>query len=109
MVSSDDVRAAYQFILGREPENDDVVSEHARRYQSIADLRASLLASEEFLLGYQWPRNFRGPAEAHSGDQETLLEARRTARKFVQNLISRRHWFRVKNVRKKRQRQANSI
>ena len=45
--SADDVRAAYREILGREPENDQVIAHHAK-CESVDALRQALLESEEF-------------------------------------------------------------
>ena len=45
-LSTDDVCAAYREILGRDPENDQVISVHAN-LESIEDLRQVLLNSEE--------------------------------------------------------------
>ena len=45
--SADDVRSAYREILGREPENDQVIAHHAK-CESVDALRQALLRSEEF-------------------------------------------------------------
>lgn len=45
--SADDVRAAYREILGREPENDQVIAHHTK-CESVDALRQALLESEEF-------------------------------------------------------------
>jgi hypothetical protein len=42
MISRDDVIAGYRFILGRDPESEDVITFHQRNNASIADFRASL-------------------------------------------------------------------
>ena len=47
-ISDEDVRNAYRFILGREPENEDVVRGHRRSYASLSDLRKDFLRSPEF-------------------------------------------------------------
>jgi|SRR6516162_2201983 SAM-dependent methyltransferase len=47
-VTHDDVRNAYRFILGREPESDEVVEHHQREADSIEGLRATFLFSPEF-------------------------------------------------------------
>jgi SAM-dependent methyltransferase len=47
-ISDDDVRNAYRFILGRAPENENVVRGHRNSHQSIADLRIAFLRSDEF-------------------------------------------------------------
>jgi hypothetical protein len=47
-VSPDDVRGAYRFILGREPESEEVVRFHQHHKADFKALRADLLASEEF-------------------------------------------------------------
>ena len=46
-LSADEVRAAFRDILGREPENDQIIALHAN-HESIEDLRQNLLESEEF-------------------------------------------------------------
>jgi hypothetical protein len=46
-LSTDDVCAAFREILGRDPENDQVIAVHAN-FDSIEDLRKVLLDSEEF-------------------------------------------------------------
>ncbi len=48
MVSKTDVQNAYKLILGREPDNDDVVTQHAASQKDLADLRRVFLTSEEF-------------------------------------------------------------
>jgi SAM-dependent methyltransferase len=48
MVSTDDVRAAYRLILGREPENENVVLYHAQIAHTLEDLRTTFLGSSEF-------------------------------------------------------------
>lgn len=48
IVHTEDVRAAYKFILGREPENEEVLAYHAQRAQSLEDLRQTFLHSFEF-------------------------------------------------------------
>lgn len=47
MVTRDDVQNAYRLILGREPENPDVLETHLH-HNTIQDLRAHFLGSEEF-------------------------------------------------------------
>lgn len=46
-VSREDVRNAYRFILGREPESEEVVTEQAKA-EDLATLRAQFLNSHEF-------------------------------------------------------------
>jgi SAM-dependent methyltransferase len=48
LVTHDDVRNAYRFIFGREPESDEVVEHHQREADSIEGLRATFLFSPEF-------------------------------------------------------------
>ncbi len=64
MLSSDDVRAAYRLILGREPENDSVVLAHAEQVETLEELRKKFFDSPEFrppvsraqpLLPLNWP------------------------------------------------------
>jgi SAM-dependent methyltransferase len=59
MVSTEDVRAAYRLILDRAPENEDVLIEHARRYNSVAELRDAFLNSAEF---QHLPHRYTSPA-----------------------------------------------
>jgi hypothetical protein len=47
-ISDEDVRNAYQFILGRPPENEEVVRGHRESHRSIADLRTTFMRSLEF-------------------------------------------------------------
>jgi SAM-dependent methyltransferase len=47
-VSVDDVRGAYRFILGREPESDEVLAHHQLHADSFEALRAAFLACKEF-------------------------------------------------------------
>jgi hypothetical protein len=47
-VSADDVRNAYRFILGREPENAEAVAAHQSRAADLADLRRNFIESAEF-------------------------------------------------------------
>jgi SAM-dependent methyltransferase len=49
MVDPNDVLAAYRLILGREPENEEIVAVHAQHAGSLEDLRQTFLASSEFL------------------------------------------------------------
>jgi hypothetical protein len=46
-VSADEVRGAYRFILGREPESEAVVRFHEHK-ANVEALRADLFASKEF-------------------------------------------------------------
>lgn len=46
-LSKDVVRAAFREILGREPENDDVIAHHAN-FENAQQLRTALMQSEEF-------------------------------------------------------------
>jgi SAM-dependent methyltransferase len=50
MVSSDDVRAAYRLILGREPESNEVLAHISRRCKSLSELRNQFLNSSEFRM-----------------------------------------------------------
>lgn len=56
MVSIEDVSTAYRFILGRDPENEQVAADTARHVGSLADLRLALMASDEFRQNFR--RNF---------------------------------------------------
>jgi len=46
-VSLEDVRGAYRFILGREPESDAVVAHHQLSFDSLEALRFAFLSSDE--------------------------------------------------------------
>ncbi len=48
-VSPEGVRWAYRLILGREPENDEVVADHVRKGIAPTDLARQFLTSPEFL------------------------------------------------------------
>ena len=48
MISNNDVKAAYRFILGREPESEQVVEDLANCHDTIATLRDDFLRSDEF-------------------------------------------------------------
>ena len=48
MVSETDVVMAYRLIMGRDPENQQVVQGQAKHYQSLKDLRAGFMTSPEF-------------------------------------------------------------
>jgi hypothetical protein len=47
-VSLDDVRGAYRFILGREPESNEVAERHQLEAASFEALRLAFFSSEEF-------------------------------------------------------------
>jgi SAM-dependent methyltransferase len=59
MVCAEDVRAAYRLILGREPENEEVLARHARQAASVADLMRAFLGSPEFRGRTAAPLPFR--------------------------------------------------
>jgi hypothetical protein len=48
MLTPDDVRNAYRFFLGREPEDTGVVDRHLSKVTSTADLRFRFMSSPEF-------------------------------------------------------------
>lgn len=48
LATLEDVRAAYRLILGREPENEAVLSRHLAQVPTLSALRARFLNSEEF-------------------------------------------------------------
>ena len=77
MVSKEDVRAAYQLIHGREPENEEVVASHAATYSSLNELRHAFIYSHEFLSS----RSIDGPlyvakVPERYGTNQNLYEAR---------------------------------
>ena len=84
MVSEADVIMAYRLIMGREPENVTVVRNHARNFQSLADLRTDFMNSREFHEILQRPvsvsqnpgvKTLRWPAEMVEVDvPPTVLE-----------------------------------
>lgn len=47
-ISDADVIAVYRYVLGREPENRDVVELHAKAYGSVEEFRRAAIKSEEF-------------------------------------------------------------
>jgi tetratricopeptide (TPR) repeat protein len=63
-VTRDDVIAAFRFILGRDPEGDQVIEAH-QRVGSMTDLRAVLLRSPEFAEKYR--RLLESPAQRPPG------------------------------------------
>ena len=75
LLSPDDVRAAYREILGREPENDQVIAHHAK-CKSADALRQSLLESEEFQyrinMKHLVPANVSQVGGVEGGEVETL-------------------------------------
>src|SRR5438445_8788800 len=70
MISIDDVKSAYRLILGREPENEEVVADHVRRHRSVAELRAKFLGSVEFRD--QIRQLLANPAGSHQQGREEL-------------------------------------
>jgi hypothetical protein len=55
MVHVDDVRAAYKLILGRDPENEEVLEAHAEQARSLEELRHIFLHSSEFRNHFPGP------------------------------------------------------
>ena len=49
-VSTDDVSACYRLLLGREPENEEVVQAKLAGNRTIADILEEFLSSEEYIL-----------------------------------------------------------
>jgi SAM-dependent methyltransferase len=66
-VSVSEVIAAYRLILGREPENEGVVRENLA-HESVGELRATFLASEEF----RWHSNSMKPLNLPPLEIETV-------------------------------------
>ncbi len=48
MISEFDVEMAYKYILGRQPENREVVTEQAMSHSSVDQLRRTMFNSPEF-------------------------------------------------------------
>lgn len=48
-ISEADVIAVYRYVLGREPESQEVVALHAGAYRSVEECRQAAIRSEEFL------------------------------------------------------------
>jgi SAM-dependent methyltransferase len=48
MVTTEDVRAAYRLILGRNPESEEVLVRHSQQAHSLAELRKKFFSSPEF-------------------------------------------------------------
>jgi SAM-dependent methyltransferase len=48
MVSRFEVELCYRFILGRQPESEEVVTTAVHAYETLEDLRLAILASDEF-------------------------------------------------------------
>jgi SAM-dependent methyltransferase len=61
MVSESDVIMAYRLLMGREPENAQVVADHARHHRSLLDMRAQFMTSPEFRAMLDRP--IRAPAD----------------------------------------------
>jgi SAM-dependent methyltransferase len=57
-ISAHDVRNAYAFLLGRPPENDEVIQKHIKASQNIGELRAKILNSSEFSRSSGAPKSF---------------------------------------------------
>jgi SAM-dependent methyltransferase len=81
-VTEDEVRACYRYILGREPENEEVVARHARTAESVAGLRRRFLASGEFRNKYQGevPASPRLPLDTPPIEVETRVSEADLAR-----------------------------
>jgi len=66
-VDKDTVRLAYQLLLGREPESEDVVDDVCKAFDNISDLRNHFMLCEEF----QYTQRFMRFAEqAYNDDQD---------------------------------------
>lgn len=48
MVSNTEVVMAYRLLMGREPDNEQVVEQHAARFRDLAELRSGFMDSNEF-------------------------------------------------------------
>ena len=48
MLSREEVVFGYRFVLGREPENEEVIASHQRNHRTVAEFRKVLLGSPEF-------------------------------------------------------------
>jgi len=48
MITRDDVTMAYRLLMGREPENEEVVTSHVKSKKTLQELRAGFLNSAEF-------------------------------------------------------------
>jgi SAM-dependent methyltransferase len=70
MVTIEDVRVAYWLILGREPENEEVLEDRARQCDSLDDLRKVFLHSAEF--ANSWAHSGQKPL--HSPPLEVEVE-----------------------------------
>jgi SAM-dependent methyltransferase len=74
-VSSDEVRGAYRFILGREPESEEVVRFHQRHHANLSALRADFLSSEEFRsLSLMRPSQWLVPLGSRAQAIETVTD-----------------------------------
>jgi len=49
MLSRDEIIYGYRFILGRDPESEEVICFQQRNHASVADFRNSMLTSDEFM------------------------------------------------------------
>ena len=48
MISEFDVEMAYKYLLGRQPENREVVMEKAQSHSTVDDMLRAMYVSEEF-------------------------------------------------------------
>ena len=48
MISEFDVEMAYKYLLGRQPENREVVMEKAQSHSTVDDMLPAMYVSEEF-------------------------------------------------------------
>src|SRR5215467_5814473 len=77
MVTTEDVRAAYRLILGRNPESEEVLTRHSQRFHSLDELRKAFLSSVEFhssMSAPQRPLNWP-PIEIEVDASEVQLSA----------------------------------
>ena len=55
MVTENDVIMAYRLLVGREPESEQVVKEHAAHWRSVAEMRAHFIATPEVRATLELP------------------------------------------------------
>lgn len=92
MITKEEVTLAYRLILGRDPENDDVVENYSHTVHSLKDLRSEFLKSPEFVkqmaealenpqfVRQRHPFNLpKIPVEAHVSDDVLAQMFKRTA------------------------------
>ncbi len=90
-VSTDDVRNCYRYILGREPENEEVVIEALTHHKNFHVLRESFLASPEFRDQYKALNHsfIEQPFTSHTRRTVVFIHLLKTAGSTLHSLLER--------------------